>query len=227
MCGESFKSYFSIKFSYFQTWQKWTFHLKAVSRFISKCAFMVIQGSCSGHNRVWHFINENNRKLSGEKNPPKSNVYSLFLVKTALLGFWQWTLETYPGSRGQFSKYLFWNKLCFFSRRFVMHDAASPRSINIDKKKNILWTLGYLKLGSWLMHCNLMELLSLNKFFRVHYFLNTIMICNCDSPLSWLKDSFFRYIISTLSQKDWRKTFLKSIFTSFFLRQSGFYLRKA
>ena len=64
-----------------------------------------------------------------------------------------------------------------------------------------------------------MELLSLKKFLAcvllIYVFLNTIRICNCDSPLSRLKDSFLLCIISTLSQEDWRKTFLKNIYVVF------------
>ena len=76
-----------------------------------------------------------------------------------------------------------------------------------------------------------MELLSLKKFLAcillIFVFLNTVRICNCDSPLSRLKDSFFLCIISTLSQEDWRKTFSKKKFNVVFPKISGFYLPRA
>ena len=70
----------------------------------------------------------------------------LRIQKKSYLSFWRQRGRVYPGSRGQFSKYLIWNKPClrfdkapetlFFSlgaSRLV--DAASLRTISIDKKK--------------------------------------------------------------------------------------------
>ena len=52
----------------------------------------------------------------------------------------------YPCSREPFSKYLIWNKPCLQFNKALgassLVDAALPRTISIDKKKNIPWNPG-------------------------------------------------------------------------------------
>ena len=129
----------------------------------------------------------------------------LRIPKKSYLSFWRQHGRVYPGSRGPFSKYLILNKPClrfdkapetlFFSvgaSRLV--DAASPRTISIDKKKissgtqgrHTVWTYGCSGSRSALTTSGISCWSSWVQFLRVHALVNDQLVASCQLGLSTL-----------------------------------------
>ena len=129
----------------------------------------------------------------------------LRIPKKSYLSFWRQHGRVYPGSRGPFSKHLILNKPClrfdkapetlFFSvgaSRLV--DAASPRTISIDKKKissgtqgrHTVWTYGCSGSRSALTTSGISCWSSWVQFLRVHALVNDQLVASCQLGLSTL-----------------------------------------